>query len=135
MTTTTTHDATRQGLCGCAMCDRQRTASLAASRAAVAVQKAAWHPRSRKLAAAATQAIEERDRAIRAATYTYTWRTDAAHGEVEAGTIGAVLTRLISEGEWAEIDSDREARDLANGAWLLVRSEDTAEEVRRGTVP
>jgi len=69
------------------------------------------------------------------ATTTYGWRTDAAHGEISAPTIDAAVERLIAGGEWAEIDSAREARDLADGAWLLIRSDDTDEEVRRGTVP
>lgn len=70
-----------------------------------------------------------------AESLTWTWRTDAAHGEIEAPTADAVLTRLVAEREWPAIDSDREARDLADGAWLLIRSDDSDEEVRRGTVP
>lgn len=78
--------------------------------------------------------VEDGEIVVTEAT-TYGWRTDAAHGEISAATIDAAVERLIAEGEWAEIDSDREARDLADGAWLLIRSDDTDEEVRRGTVP
>lgn len=61
-----THDYTRGDLCGCQRCDAIRTASLADSRATHAIQQAAWHPRSKRLAKAAAEARTERDAAIAA---------------------------------------------------------------------
>lgn len=69
------------------------------------------------------------------ATTAYHWRTDAAHGEIDAITLDAALARLVAEGEWAAIDSAREARDIADGAWLRISSDDSDEEVRRGEAP
>lgn len=63
----------------------------------------------------------------------YAWRTDAASGTVIASSIDAAVAQLVAEREWAALDSAQEQRDIADGAWLLVRSDD--EEYRRGVVP
>lgn len=60
------HDATMQDLCGCHRCDLEAAARLAVSRAACAVQAAAWRPRSRRLAEAARVAVADREAALRA---------------------------------------------------------------------
>lgn len=54
------------GFCPCALCEARTTAALAASRATAAIQAAAWHPRSRRLAAEAVRAVLARDAAIAA---------------------------------------------------------------------
>ncbi len=50
----------------------------------------------------------------------YTWSTDAASGEVEAADELSAVCELIKQREWAGLDSDREAREIADGAWLTV---------------
>jgi hypothetical protein len=65
---------------------------------------------------------------------TYTWRTDAASGEIESANDDAALARLIADGEWADIDSAREAQDIADGGWLFLRDPDGIDVLRRGTV-
>ncbi len=52
---------------------------------------------------------------------TYTWNTDAASGTVTADDIDAALEQLVVQGEWAEPESAREQRDIANGAFLIIR--------------
>ena len=64
----------------------------------------------------------------------YTWRTDAAHGGMWADSADEALAALVREGEWAEIGSGREARDIADGAWLTI-FEDGVPVLRRGLMP
>ena len=64
----------------------------------------------------------------------YTWRTDAAHGGLWADSADEALASLVREGEWAEIGSDRESRDIADGAWLTI-FEDGVPVLRRGLMP
>ena len=52
---------------------------------------------------------------------TYEWSTDAASGTIEADDIDAVVKQLIAENEWAELDSPRERRDIADSAFLIIR--------------
>ena len=66
---------------------------------------------------------------------TYHWSTDAAKGTIEAEDIDAALAQLVAEDEWSPIGSGTEDLDLANGAWLLIRSDDDPAEIRRGQVP
>lgn len=66
---------------------------------------------------------------------TYMWRTDAAHGDLQAESMDAAVAQLIAQGEWSAIDGRREARDIADGAWLLVRDTQTGAEYRRGETP
>lgn len=67
---------------------------------------------------------------------TYHWATDAASGQIFAASADAAFARLVEQGEWAEMDSAREGRDIANGAWLMI-GEDAAGErlIVRGNVP
>lgn len=58
---------------------------------------------------------------------TYHWSTDAASGTIDAATADDALGRLIDQGEWAPIDSPRESREIADGAWLMI-GEDAAGE-------
>lgn len=64
----------------------------------------------------------------------YAWRTDAAHHGVWASDIDDALAQIVADGEWAEIDSAREARDIADGAWLCVYA-DGVPAIVRGTMP
>lgn len=66
---------------------------------------------------------------------TYSFRTDAAHGEIEANDMNAAVARLIADREWAELDSARETADIANGAWLAIDEIDGTETLRRGKMP
>lgn len=66
---------------------------------------------------------------------TYTWRTDAAHGEIWAASLDAAVAAVVADDEWSEIDSDREVREIADGAYLLVRDSQTGAEYRRGETP
>lgn len=62
----------------------------------------------------------------------YTWRTDAAHGGMFAESLDAAVAQVVSEHEWAEIDSTKESADITDGAYLLVRDTETGAEYRRG---
>lgn len=64
----------------------------------------------------------------------YTWRTDAASGEVKAADELSAVCELIKQREWAGLDSDREAREIANGAWLTI-FEDGLPILSRGQMP
>lgn len=66
---------------------------------------------------------------------TFSWRTDAASGKIEAATAQQVFNQLVWEREWADIDTDREQRDIADGAWLLISNDDGTEAMSRGVVP
>ena len=63
---------------------------------------------------------------------TYQFRTDVAHGEVEAKTVKAALAKLIEQGEWAQ--GAREERDIADGAWLTIFDAEGIPVLRRGTM-
>lgn len=66
----------------------------------------------------------------------YTWRTDAAHAGLWAADATDALATLIARGEWAEIDSERERADIADGAWLTIRDASTyTTVVSRGQTP
>lgn len=65
---------------------------------------------------------------------TYTYRTDAIHSDAEYATADEALAAAVAEGEWAQPDSKREARDIADGAWLCVY-EDGVPSLVRGTMP
>ena len=43
---------------------------------------------------------------------TYHWRTDAAHGDLDAETVDAALAQIVRDHEWAAPESAREQRDL-----------------------
>jgi hypothetical protein len=66
---------------------------------------------------------------------TYYWRTDAASGEIMAASAEDALATLIAQGEWSS-DPRREARDIADGAWLRIGKEREAAlaEIKRGTI-
>src|SRR5687768_4958741 len=63
-----------------------------------------------------------------------TWRTDAASGGMWAKDAEAALAQLISEGEWAQPDSEREERDIADGSWLTI-SRHGLPVLSRGEMP
>lgn len=66
----------------------------------------------------------------------YRWATDAASGTVSADSARAALDVLIAEGEWAALDSPREAREISDGAWLMLGEEMAGDRlIVRGTVP
>ena len=69
-----------------------------------------------------------------AETLRYGWRTDAAHGEIEAADEDDALVKLVRDGEWSEPDSPREQRDIADGAWLTIFDADGVPSLRRGTM-
>lgn len=48
------------------------------------------------------------------------WKTDAASGQIEAETVAAAVFALIAQGEWAEVGSMQESRDIDDGAFLRV---------------
>lgn len=66
---------------------------------------------------------------------TFHWRTDAASGEVQAETPQQVFNQLVWDREWADIDTAREQREIADGAFLLISHEDGTEALTRGVVP
>ncbi len=63
-----------------------------------------------------------------------TWRTDAAHGGLWADSVEAALAQLITQREWAALDSERETADIADGAWLTI-SQDGLPVLTRGQMP
>jgi hypothetical protein len=64
----------------------------------------------------------------------YTFRTDAMHSDTEYDTAEDAIEAAVEGGEWAPIDSERESRDIANGAWLCIY-EDGSPSVIRGQMP
>ena len=64
----------------------------------------------------------------------FTWNTDAAKGTIAASDADAAVAALVEQREWAEIDSARERRDIADGAFLLVRDDAGCIVVQRGNV-
>jgi hypothetical protein len=61
----------------------------------------------------------------------YYWTTDAASGYLTAESMDEAVSSLVTQGEWSDIDSAKEAREIADGATLLVRNQETLEEFRR----
>lgn len=70
---------------------------------------------------------------IAAPTRTYSWRTDAAHGHVEASSIEDVCEHLRWSAEWSVIGGSGEASDIADGAWLRIMDADGVTIYTRGT--
>lgn len=66
---------------------------------------------------------------------TYHWRTDAAHGTIEAETVDDVVAQLEAEQEWDRIDSRSERRVIDDGGWLTIFDADGIPILRRGTMP
>ena len=66
---------------------------------------------------------------------TYTYRTDAVRAEVAAETVEAAVAAIVAQGEWAPLDSKREERDLADGAWLTIFDSAGVPVLRRGVMP
>jgi predicted RNA-binding Zn-ribbon protein involved in translation (DUF1610 family) len=64
----------------------------------------------------------------------YTWRTDAVRSGMWADSADDVLASLVAQNEWPEIDSAREAREIADGAWLTI-FDDGVPAIRRGQMP
>lgn len=64
----------------------------------------------------------------------YTYATDAIRSYIEYPTSEAAIEAAIAEREWNALNSDREARDIANGAWLCVY-ENGIPMVTRGEMP
>lgn len=64
----------------------------------------------------------------------YTYRTDAAHCDTEYQTIDAAIAAAVSDGEWAEFDSDQEDSDIEDGAWLCIYA-DGVPTITRGRMP
>lgn len=64
---------------------------------------------------------------------TYCWRTDAASGTITAVDEDAAVDALVAYGEWSS--DAREAREIADGAWLQLTDEDGCIVLRRGQVP
>ena len=60
---------------------------------------------------------------------TYSWATDAAAGKIEAVSAQEALEKLIAEGEWAPVDSTREANDIADGAYLMIGEDAPGERL------
>lgn len=65
---------------------------------------------------------------------TFTYRTDAVHCDRKFPTADAAIAAAIADGDWSPLDSDREARDIADGAWLCVYA-DGVPEIVRGVMP
>lgn len=65
----------------------------------------------------------------------YTYRTDAISGAIDANDENSALAQLVAEREWAAVDSTREQRDIADGAWLTIFNADGLPVLRRGTMP
>lgn len=62
------------------------------------------------------------------AEQTYTWRTDAASGDIDARDADQALARLIKAGEWPAHD----ACVLADGAFLRVWDDDNNLVIEKG---
>ena len=67
-------------------------------------------------------------------TTTYSWSTDAASGELQATSVEEAVEELVLRDKWASLDSPREQRDIADGAWLLLHDADGCIVLRRGVV-
>ncbi len=65
----------------------------------------------------------------------YTWRTDAASGMVRGNNADDALAQIVRDGEWAEVDSERERLEIEDGAFLLIRDADGLDVYRRGILP
>lgn len=62
---------------------------------------------------------------------TYHFRTDAAHGQVDADAPGEALRKLVADGEWPEDDTSV----ISDGAWLTIFDADGIPVLRRGQMP
>lgn len=66
----------------------------------------------------------------------YTYSTDAVkNATVAALAVDAAVDAIVAQGEWAPLDSKREERDLADGAWLTVFDAAGVPVLRRGVMP
>ena len=73
---------------------------------------------------------------------TYSWRTDAANGDmfihddmIVTEAIDCVIDVLVGDREWSPIGSAGESRDLADGAYFFIRDEDGVIVYTRGELP
>ncbi len=64
----------------------------------------------------------------------YTFRTDAMASSKEFATLEEAIDAAVAQREWAEFDSKREARDIADGAYLCVFA-DGCPVLVRGQMP
>lgn len=98
-------------------------------------------PDAELAAAAAAEGLVWTGEALDATSYRlaagqdYTVRTDAGSFAVVAQDAAAALAQAVRRGEWAQLDSTREARDIADGAWLTVFDADGVPVLRRGSMP
>ncbi len=67
---------------------------------------------------------------------TYTYSTDAVKNvAVDAENVDAVVAVAVAGRDWAKLDSTREGRDIADGAWLTIFDADGVAVLRRGEMP
>lgn len=76
---------------------------------------------------------DEYDHIVGDAPPRYTWRTDAASGEIHATNEHAARAELVRQGEWAA--GTREEADIADGAWLTIFDADSVPVLTRGVMP
>lgn len=77
----------------------------------------------------------DRDDLILTEVASFAWRTDAASGEIEAVDADAAVEKLIAQNEWAALDSAREEREIADGAWLTIFDAGGLSILTRGQMP
>lgn len=65
----------------------------------------------------------------------YSYRTDAIHTDPSYPSADAALASAIAGGDWAEIGSARETRDINDAAWLTICVGDGVSVYRRGRMP
>lgn len=66
---------------------------------------------------------------------TFTIRTDATSYDVQATDAYDAVAQAVKAQDWAAIDSARETRDIADGAWLTVFDANGVPVLRRGVMP
>lgn len=60
----------------------------------------------------------------------YTYRTDAVQDDTEFASEKAAIAAAVAANEWAEIGSEREARDIEDGGWMCVYEDGIAKTIR-----
>ena len=65
----------------------------------------------------------------------YSYRNEAVSTDCIYDSAEAALETAIAKRDWAEIDSEREARYIADGSWLLIHDSEGVIVMERGEAP
>ncbi len=68
-------------------------------------------------------------------TMTYSYRNEAVSTDHVYASAEEALAAAIAKRDWAEIDSEREARYIADGSWLLIHDSEGVIVMERGEAP